>query len=71
MKKVQSPMQKALKAYMRIEGVTARGMGASLGIDHTAISRFVNGDNISLDNYNKLLIWFIQKSNNPPSLEKS
>lgn len=68
-RKVQSPFQEALRLYMSVRGVTARGLGASLQIDHTAISRFVNGSDISQENYTKLLAWFIQKPSYPPSTE--
>ena len=64
-----TPMQEALKLYMSIKGTTARGMQRGLGIDHTAISRFVSGKDISLDNFAILLTWFISKPNNPPEAE--
>lgn len=67
--KVHTPFQEALRLYMSVRGVTARGLGASLGIDHTAVSRFVSGSDISMENYTKLLAWFIQKPNYPPSIE--
>ncbi len=62
----QIPMQKALKLYMQHHCSTARGMGESLGIDHTAISRFIKGKNISIENFTILLNWFISKPNLPP-----
>ncbi len=62
-----TPMQEALKLYMAVNGTTARGMQRGLGIDHTAISRFCQGKDISLDNFTILLNWFISKPNNPPN----
>ena len=70
-RKIHTPFQEALKLYMSIRGVTARGLGASLGVDHTAISRFVNGADLSNENYAKLLSWFITKPNYPPSIDES
>jgi|CXWK01.1.fsa_nt_gi plasmid maintenance system antidote protein VapI len=70
-RKVNTPFQEALRLYMRERGVTARGLGASIGVDHTAVSRFINGNDISIKNYTKLLAWFIQKPNYPPSLDDS
>lgn len=67
--KVHTPFQEALKLYMKSRGVTARGLGASLNIDHTAISRFINGSDMSQENYTRLLAWFIQKPSYPPSVE--
>ena len=65
--KVWTPFQEALKLYMLNRGVTARGLGASLGVDHSAISRFISGQSIHVDNYNKILTWFVSKPNYPPS----
>ena len=65
-----TPMQKALKLYMSVNGVTARGFARGAGIDHTALSRFLAGKDISLDNFTILLNWFISKPHNPPSEEQ-
>ena len=66
-RKISSPFQEALRLYMEERGVTARGLGASIGVDHSVISRFVWGSSISQENFAKLLAWFIQKPNYPPS----
>lgn len=66
-----TPFQEALGLYMRVKGVTARGLQRSLGIDHTAVSRFVSGKDISNDNYALLLTWLITKPNNPEATDLS
>lgn len=62
----KSPMREALKLYMAVNNVTARGLQRALGIDHTAVSRFVAGKDINLTNFTILLNWFITEPNNPP-----
>lgn len=61
----KTPMREAMKLYMAVNNVTARGLERALGIDHTAVSRFVAGKDISLKNFSILLSWFVTESNNP------
>lgn len=62
----RTPLQEAVKLYMAVNNVTARGLERALGIDHTAVSRFVAGRDVSLDNFAIILNWLMTKPNNPP-----
>lgn len=55
----KTPMQEALKYYMQFKGVSGSGFARGLGIDKTAVSRFLNGKPVKLETYNKILTWFI------------
>lgn len=63
--KIKTPLQEAVRLYMSVHGVTARGLERALGIDHTAVSRFTSGRDVSLDNFAIILNWLMTKPDNP------
>lgn len=58
-----SPLQQMIKQYIYLNEISQRQLAKMIGIDHTALSRFCAGHDISFENYSKILIWVITKEN--------
>lgn len=52
-------LSQLIKAYRAENKISLRKMALEIGIDHTALCRFENGDTetFSIDNFHKILVW--------------
>jgi transcriptional regulator with XRE-family HTH domain len=52
-------LSQLIKAYRAENKISLRKMALEIGIDHTTLCRFENGDTetLSIDNFHKILVW--------------
>lgn len=55
-----SRLSDSIELYFRMNKLSQRKMAPLMELDHTTLSRFLKGNEISQDNYNKILRWVLQ-----------
>jgi plasmid maintenance system antidote protein VapI len=55
-----STLSESIGLYFTMNKLSQRKMAPLMDIDHTALSRFLNGKEVSQDTYVKILRWVLQ-----------
>lgn len=56
-------IQNALKLYLKLTGVSQRKLAEDLGVDHTTLSRYINGNECRQRIDIKVFRWLLEEDN--------